>query len=182
MERMTSPVTTLSSVPITFPESYPFALISQLPKSAPNSPNREKGTYNAGLGETAVTLLVLALSAGKKQLLSFFESIMEIEGKEKLTALLMKLFKVSASILNNDAFPSNWLNINILAHKVLIKIFDPIGTILEREYIPADPSTPFDGGVWKEAFYVLLRLLSSEQLVIEDFSPQVGRAVLVSQI
>ena len=175
MERTQSPATAPSTFPITFPESYPFALLSQLPKSAPQTPNREKGVYHAGLGETAVVLLVLVLSSPKKLLQSFFESIVDYDGPEKLMSLLLKLFKVASSILNNDAWPSNWLNINILAHKVLIKIFDPVGTILEQKYIPADQAGPaFDTTLWKEAFSVLLRLLSSEQLVIEDFSPQVG--------
>jgi dedicator of cytokinesis protein 3 len=147
--------------------------MSQLPKSAPVTENREKSMYNAGLGEAAVVLLTLALSSPQKLLLAFFEGIIEIEGRDKLFTLLTKLFKVASSLLNNDAFPSNWLNINILAHKVMIKIFDPVGTILEREFIPLNASTPFDSVIWKEAFYVLLRLLSSEQLVIEDFSPQV---------
>lgn len=182
MERTQSPATTPSSAPITFPESYPFSLVSQLPKSAPASPNREKGWYNAGLGETAVVILVLVLSSPKKLLLNFFEGIVEIEGRDKLTGLLTKLFKVASSILNNDPWPNNWLNINILAHKVLIKIFDPIGTILEQDYIPTDQAgLAFDTAIWKEAFYVLLRLLSSEQLVIEDFSPQVRRGTSIWQ-
>lgn len=176
MERTQSPATTPASCPVTFPESYPFALISQLPKSAPQTPNRDKGAYHAGLGETAVVLLVLVLSSPKKLLQSFFDGVVDFEGPEKLTSLLLKLFKVASSILSNDAWPSNWLNINILAHKVLIKIFDPVGTILEQKYIPTDQNGPaFDTVLWKEAFSVLLRLLSSEQLVIEDFSPQVSR-------
>lgn len=174
IERTNSPATTPSPVPITFPESYPFALMSQPSKSVPVSATGAK-MYNAGLGESAVVLLSLALSSPKKLLLSFFEGVVEIEGRDKLTALLTKLFKVAGSILNSDAFPSNWLNINILAHKVLIKVFDPVGTILEREYIPNEATlASFDPVIWKEAFYVLLRLLSSEQLVIEDFSPQVS--------
>ncbi|GJE96717.1 cytoplasmic protein [Phanerochaete sordida] len=164
IERTKSPTTTPSSTPITFPESYPFALLSQLPKSLPASASSPK-MYNAGLGESAVVLLALALSSPKKFLLGIFENVVDIEGRDKLTALLSKLFKVAGSILNNDAFPCNWLNVNILAHKVLIKIFDPVGTILEREYIPNEANgATFDPVIWREAFYVLLRLLSSEQL------------------
>lgn len=182
LERTQSLATSPSGAPITFPESYPFSLISQLPKSAPASPNREKISYDAGLGETGVVILVLALSSPKKLLQSFFQNLMEIEGREKLTNLFVKLFKVASSLLNNDAWPNNWLNINILAHKVLIKIFDPVGTLLESAYIPSDQDgTAFDTGIWKEAFYVLLRLLSSEQLVIEDFSPQVRHHSMMTQ-
>lgn len=174
MERHQSTATTVSPSPIPFPESYPFSLLSHAPKSAPPSAGETNALYNAGLGEAGVVVLVVILSTSKKQLLNFLENLVEIEGREKLSAMLSRLFKVTTSILNNDAFPSNWLNVNILAHKVIIKMFDPVGEILEREYIPPASSTvPFDTNLWRDALYVLLRLLSSEELVIEDFSPQV---------
>jgi dedicator of cytokinesis protein 3 len=86
--------------------------------------------------------------------------------------LLSQFFKVASSILQNDAFPSSWLNVNILGHKVLIKMMDPVSTLLERDFIPAQESE-FDAELWREGFHMLLRLLSSDQLVIEEFSPQV---------
>jgi dedicator of cytokinesis protein 3 len=62
-----------------------------------------------------------------------------------------------------------------LAHKVLIKMMDPVATLMEREFIPEqDAVYQFDSNLWREAFYMLLKLLSSEQLVIEEFSPQVS--------
>jgi dedicator of cytokinesis protein 3 len=77
--------------------------------------------------------------------------------------------------LDNEAFPASWLNVNILAHKVLIRFWDPVATILEREFIPGpDGVFEFDKNLWIEGFHMLLKLLSSEQLVIEDFSPQVA--------
>ena len=166
----------MPSIPVTFPESYPFALLSHLPKSAPASADNKdaKSVYNPGLGETAIVLFVLALSSPRKHLLAFFESIFEVEGRNNLASLLLRLFKVASSILNGEAFPSNWLNVNILAHKVLIKMFDPIGALMEREFIPHDGSTfSFDANLWKEGLTVLLRLLSSEHLAIEEASHQV---------
>ncbi|KAG1719426.1 hypothetical protein EDD22DRAFT_1029373 [Suillus occidentalis] len=90
---------------------------------------------------------------------------------------LQIFFKVATSILENDAFPSNWLNVNILTHKVSIKMMDPIATLLKRIFIPPpSASHQFKAELWKDAFFMLLKLLSSEQLVIEDFSPQKRRA------
>ena len=106
----------------------------------------------------------------------FLESILEIEGRDHLAALLLQYFKVAGSILDNEAFPKNWLNVNILAHRVLLKMMDPVATMLEREFVPDEASgRPFDAPLWKECFYVLLKMLSSEHLVIEEFSPQVSR-------
>lgn len=118
--------------------------------------------------------LVLLSATSKKQLLDFLESSFEIEGRENFSKMLISIFKVASSILDNEAFPASWLNVNILAHKVLIRFWDPVTTILEREFIPRpDGGFEFDKVLWIEGFHMLLKLLSSEQLVIEDFSPQV---------
>jgi dedicator of cytokinesis protein 3 len=163
---------------VTFPESYPFSLIAQLPR-APKSFN---GVYQAegqvlfspAQGETAIVLLVILLSSPKKYLLNFFEGVYEIEGRDNFASLLLQLFRVATSILDNDAWPGNWLNVNIMAHKVLIKMMDSIGVLLEKHFIPGDDTTfQFNTELWREAFQVLLKLLSSDQLVIEEFSPQV---------
>ena len=166
----------MTNIPVTFPETYPFALLSQLPRSPSSTQlgNDKNSVYNCGLGETAIVILVMILSAQRKHLMSFYEGIFEIEGRAKLAPLLLRTFKVASSILNGDAFPSNWLNVNILAHKVLIKMFDPVGALMEREFIPTETSTfAFDANLWKEGLSVLLRLLSSEHLAIEEASHQV---------
>ncbi|KDQ57741.1 hypothetical protein JAAARDRAFT_194025 [Jaapia argillacea MUCL 33604] len=183
IERTRSPTTTTSNFPIAFPESYPFSLLAQLPPSirrshGSSSPPENHSLFNPGLGEAAIVFLALILSSSKKTVLNFIESMLEIEGKENTATLLSQLFKVAVSILDNDAFPSSWLNVNILAHKVLIKLMDPVATLMEREFIPPHGSgIQFEAKLWRGCMYMLLKLLSSEQLVIEEFSPQKRRAV-----
>ncbi|OCH91820.1 cytoplasmic protein [Obba rivulosa] len=180
MERSRSSSSTSATTQVTFPESYPFSLMAQLPKNTSNGTTSvdAKAEFNPCLGENAIVILTLVLASSKKLFLNFLESCLEIEGRDNLASLLLKLFKVAGSILNNDAFPSNWLNVSILAHRVLIKMMDPIATFLEREFIPNDlPGSKFDAKLWRECFYVLLKCLSSEQLVIEEFTPQKNRAV-----
>ena len=92
--------------------------------------------FYPGLGETAMIFLVLLSVTSKKQLLDFLESSFEIEGRDNFSKMLISIFKVASSILDNEAFPGSWLNVNILAHKVLIRFWDPVTTILEREFIP----------------------------------------------
>jgi dedicator of cytokinesis protein 3 len=179
VERTRSPATLIAPVPVTFPESYPFSLVAYLPKTTgltlkPPIPREGEALFNPGLGETAIVFLVLILSSPKKYIFNFLESSLEIEGRDKFVTLLSHFFKAATSILENDAFPKSWLNVNILAHKVLVKMMDPISTILERDFIPVPESeTQFNANLWREGFYMLLRLLSSDQLVIEEFSPQV---------
>ncbi|KAI0268791.1 cytoplasmic protein [Gloeopeniophorella convolvens] len=182
VERKRTPATAPSTTLVSFPESYPFSLVAQLPRV----PKGFNGVYQAegqvlfspAQGETAIVLLVIILSSPKKYLLSFFDGVFEIEGQENFAALLMQLFRVGTSILDNDAWPANWLNVNIMAHKVLVKMMDSIAILLERRFIPTDKSSfQFNAELWREAFQMLLKLLSSDQLVIEEFSPQRRRAV-----
>jgi dedicator of cytokinesis protein 3 len=159
-------------------------LIAQLPRA----PKGFNGVYQAqaeghvlfspAQGETAIVLLVIILSSPQKYLLNFFEGVFEIEGRDNFSSLLSQLFRVAASILDNDAWPTNWLNVNIMAHKVLVKMMDTVAVLLERRFIPTDDATfSFNTELWREAFQVLLKLLSSDQLVIEEFSPQVDSSL-----
>lgn len=173
-----TPTTTIAPIPVSFPESYPFSLMASLSvvqKNASNPSSGEDGKlFNPGLGETALVFLSLILSAPTKHVYNFLESSYDLEGKDHFAALLTQLFKVATSILDNDAWPTTWLNVNILTHKVLIKMMDPISTLLKRIFIPPPTAAKqFSVDLWRDAYYMLLKLLSSDQLVIEDFTAQV---------
>ncbi|KAG8934388.1 hypothetical protein FRC01_003345 [Tulasnella sp. 417] len=175
-----------SSTPVVLPGSYPFPLTSTAAPSVPSSrqsltpaPEKPKPLH-IGLADTAMTILVLILSASNKNLANFLESYIDIEGKENTARLLLSFFQVAISILNNEAFPDKWLNVNILCHKVMLKIFDPIAFILLRDFIPHQEHSSgdeFNVKLWRDALSTLLKLLASDQLVIEEFSPQKRRAV-----
>ncbi|KAG2015952.1 cytoplasmic protein [Coprinopsis cinerea AmutBmut pab1-1] len=177
LDRVQSPSTAKAAIPVTFPESYPFSLLSSWPKERQTGPTikEDDGTFYPSLGETAIVFLTLVLSAPTAHILSFFESSFDIEGRERFVNLVSTFFKVATSILDNEAFPKTWLNVNVLAHKVLVKMMDPVATMLVREFVPSqDSEIEFDVTLWKDGFFMLLKLLSSEHLVIEEFSPQVG--------
>ncbi|KZT56696.1 hypothetical protein CALCODRAFT_483819 [Calocera cornea HHB12733] len=183
--RSRSTTTMATSAPVVFPASYPFALVANSPAAAQASGYKSpiigadfSTFFNTSLAETAVVMLVLILSAPTKHLLSFFEWLLEVEGSENVARFLSQFFKVAISILSNEAFPSTWLNINILAHKVILRISDPIAEVLISQYIPDQNKTyQFNSTMWEDAFLMMFKLLSSPELVIEDFSPQKRRAV-----
>jgi dedicator of cytokinesis protein 3 len=142
------------------------------------TPTEPLDYFNPGLSEAAIVFLVVILTSSKKDMINFLESCLDIEGRDRFVSFVSQLFKMAISILDNDAFPKTWLNVNVLAHKVLIKMMESVGALLEANFIPSqDSDYPFDASLWKEAFLVLLKLLSSDQLVIEEFSPQKRRAV-----
>lgn len=180
IERSKTPSTIKSAIPVTFPESYPFSLISSLPeppRGVSNVPISREGdtVFHPALGEVAVVFMVLILASPMKYIANTFSLILDIEGRDRLVALLSQFFKVATSILENDAFPKEWMNVNVLAHKVLIKIMEPIALVMEKEFIPPQElESTFDANLWREGLQMLLKLLSSEQLMIEDFSPQVS--------
>ncbi|EJD03246.1 cytoplasmic protein [Fomitiporia mediterranea MF3/22] len=185
LERTRSGQALAAPVPVSFPESYPFSLFAHAPSTdreassaAASSQSIQGAVFNCTLAEIAIVFLVLVLSSPKKDITNFLEASLEIEGKENFASLISGFFKVGCSILDNEAFPSSWLNVNILAHKVLIKMADPVAKLLERDFIPEqEDEYLFNKTLWREALYTLLKLLSSEQLVIEEFSPQKRRAV-----
>lgn len=186
--RHRSPSTVSSTVPVIFPSVYPFPLISKLPdgelahppsRSSRRHQRKVQQTYlNCGLGEIASVLTVLVMLSPRRHLSGFLDEQLDIDGKEKLGEFLMNFFEVATSILLNEAFPSSWLNINILCHQMVLKMADPVAALLVRDFIPpADQSESFDTALWRNGLNMLLTLLSSEQLVIERFKPQRRRAV-----
>lgn len=179
IERTRSPATIPSPFPLSFPSTYPFTLVASgttTSKTVVNGVVHEiPDLFNCGLGETAVVLLVMVLASTPKDLNNFFDLTLDIEGPANLTRLLASMLTVATSILSNDAFPSKWLNVNVLAHVVLLKLAEPIGAIMIRNYIPqADSREEFDANLWFDYLHMLLKLLSSDQLVIEEFTPQVS--------
>lgn len=179
LERARTPTTVTAPIPVSFPESYPFSLMASYPNAQRSSVSGDDSkSFNPGLGETAIVFLALVLSAPTKHIYSFLESCYEIEGRENFAALLTQFFKVGTFILDNDAWPSTWLNVNILTHKVLIKMMDPVSTLLKRIFIPTPTAAKqIRVDLWRDAFHMLLKLLSSDQLIIEDFTAQKRRAV-----
>ena len=187
IEKAKTPSTVKAPFPVTFPESYPFSLITSLPEPPSGVNNINISTSKEAdnvlypsLGETAIVFLVLILSSPIKHITTFLESSLDIEGRDRFVSLISQFFKVATSILENEAFPKTWMNVNILAHKVLIKIMEPISFIMEKKFIPSQElESQFDPNLWREGLHMLLKLLSSEQLMIEEFSPQVNLCSLI---
>ncbi|CAE6510579.1 unnamed protein product [Rhizoctonia solani] len=184
-ERVKTMAATPTAVPTAFPASYPFSLLSFPPNTAKSpiwtgvaAAEESVTLFNCTLAETATVFLTLVQSSPRKHLLAFLESTLEIEGREHLAKFMSLFFKVAISILHHDAYPTNWLNVNIMAHKVILKMADPVGVMLTREFIPEEShADQFDAALWYDALAMLMSLLASDQLVIEEFSPQKRRAV-----
>lgn len=188
LERHRAPSTTPSPVPVIFPSSYPFPLVAKRPQGhasvvdGPSSRrNRRRDStefLNCGLVEIAAVLMVLIVLSPRKHLVSFLDEERDIGGEERTAKLLLDFFEVATSILSYEAFPSTWLNLNIFSHQMVMKMADPLASVMVRHYIPsAEQSETFNTALWRSCLTMLLTLLSSDQLVIEQFKPQRRRAV-----
>jgi hypothetical protein len=222
VQRLGTTASVISSVPIVFPATYPFSLLNSLPPkpnlnpsnsmSNPNDPNNNPSvgqqnnppTVQNALGEIAVVMITMIMLAPSRMLKNHLELMLEVEGKTNFGKFLSKIFKAFYSILKNASFPSNWLNINVISHKAILKLLEVVSKILQREFIPTtanehdqlkeqmnlkraghvreEPSGSeeeerFDSNLWSDFFVLNHGLLSSKLLIIEEYPPQKRRVI-----
>jgi hypothetical protein len=221
VQRLGTTASVISSVPIVFPATYPFLLLNSLPPKPnlhsshpmgnPNDPNNHAygGQQNSpptvqnALGEIAVVMITMIMLAPTRMLKNHFELMLEVEGKVNFGKFLSKIFKAFYSILKNVSFPSNWLNMNMISHKAILKLLKVVSKILQREFIPASfqeheqtkrltklkragqlsedqegsGKERFDSNLWSDFFVLNHGLLSSKLLIIEEYPPQKRRVI-----
>ncbi|PLW31687.1 hypothetical protein PCASD_10913 [Puccinia coronata f. sp. avenae] len=221
VQRLGTTASVISSVPIVFPATYPFLLLNSLPPKPnlhsshpmgnPNDPNNHAygGQQNSpptvqnALGEIAVVMITMIMLAPTRMLKNHFELMLEVEGKVNFGKFLSKIFKAFYSILKNVSFPSNWLNMNVISHKAILKLLEVVSKILQREFIPASfqeheqtkrltklkragqlsedqegsGKERFDSNLWSDFFVLNHGLLSSKLLIIEEYPPQKRRVI-----
>ncbi|WAR56682.1 hypothetical protein PtB15_7B532 [Puccinia triticina] len=217
VQRLGTTASVISSVPIVFPATYPFSLLNALPPKpnlhppvSPTDPNNSNNNANPSLGhqqnnpptvqnalgEIAVVMITMIMLAPPRMLKNHLELMLEVEGKANFGKFLSKTFKAFYSILKHVAFPSNWLNINVVSHKAILKLLDVVSKILQREFIPAmqtestraggggqegqeegEEEERFDSNLWSDFFVLNHGLLSSKLLIIEEYPPQKRRVI-----
>lgn len=186
IERQRSPASIPATVPSVFPSSYPVALLAYPPEharrqaagtqAAASSTQADEATWptlRPGLGDIVCVFLALVQLAPRSILVNWLEATIEVEGRDTFARQLGSVFRVARSTLDNEAFPADWLNMNALAHRVVLKLVEPAAEILERDFVPPlAASFQFNTALWRDFLDLLLALLASPHLVIEEFSPQ----------
>lgn len=176
LSRQRSPATFITKEPAVFPNVYPVSLVTEPPSSTasypPSSPVRHT------LGEISAVIVTAIHISSPSVLASYLESTYEIDGPESCARLLRQLFVFETSLLAQEAYPATWLNISMLAHRSVTRLAGPVSDLLRKRFIPEPTSaSTFNADLWKGFFNMLLKLLSSPLLVIEEFSPARQRAV-----
>ncbi|TDZ27951.1 Dedicator of cytokinesis protein 1 [Colletotrichum spinosum] len=142
-----------------FPTSYPF----------PSKPITEECTFDEALIELSSILSAVSNSP----------SGMQLELTEgDLTVLLENTLRVHMSILMGEAFPPEWLSVQIYHHKSTMKTLQYLSSILLESFLPhPDEAESFNTELWKMFFTTMLKLVGSPSLALETFPEQKRRAV-----
>ncbi|CAG8657138.1 13718_t:CDS:2, partial [Acaulospora morrowiae] len=175
----------VSSPMFSWAHAFPSAIQTPTPGSVKASKefpfasfNQQQYSNSTGLGEISAVILQIMFLLSQDHIKEHLLSTYYREGHDATAEFLILLFQVARSVLKNEAFSDTWLNMNIMAHKVFLKFLEPVSSLLEKNYIP-DKEAPetFNEQLWREYFNCLLSLLTSEHLVIENFTPQKRRAI-----
>ncbi|KGB76967.2 cytoplasmic protein [Cryptococcus deuterogattii R265] len=197
-QRQRSSVTSTiwKDIPDIFPTSHPFALISQLPppsllerhQNANDSGIPTSELFNCGLAECAVAILNLILATPVDSVIRWIRETLDIEGAESCRKLFMRSFDFAKSVISFEAFPSQWLTLRSVCFSGLLKLLECIATIMEEDiFVPLPPNSNgtgilptklegFDDNLWRKYFEFLCDFCGSEELALEDHTPQRRRA------
>ncbi|EIW72245.1 hypothetical protein TREMEDRAFT_25841 [Tremella mesenterica DSM 1558] len=171
-------------VPDVFPSSQPFCLISQLPPpSLLNSTQTgddlpSSSPFNPSLGETCVVILSLILASPSRNILAWLTEVLDIDGAEGTSSLLLRIFAFGTSVVRFDAFPSQWLTLRLMTFSSIIKWIDVIAVLLEKEDFipPVERTEEFDVKLWMGCFDLLCDICGNEELALEEHTQQRRRA------
>ncbi|KAI1179699.1 SH3 domain-containing protein [Nemania sp. FL0916] len=143
-----------------FPTQYPF----------PSKPLPGEPVY---FDESLIELSAL-LSASSNS-----PNGMQLElSVDDITTVLRNTLQVHLSILEGEAFPSNWLSVYTYHHKSTMKTLQYLAGILLESALPdPDDAEDFDTELWRLFFMTLLKLVGSGCLALETFPEQKRRAV-----
>ncbi|KAI1438922.1 SH3 domain-containing protein [Xylaria sp. CBS 124048] len=143
-----------------FPTSYPFPS-KQLPG--------EPVCFDELLIELSALLSAAANSPNGMQLELSVDDI---------STVLKNTLQVHLSILEGEAFPSNWLSVYTYHHKSTMRTLQYLASILLDLALPEpDDAEEFDTELWRLFFTTLLKLVGSDCLALETFPEQKRRAV-----
>ncbi|OCF44595.1 hypothetical protein I317_01482 [Kwoniella heveanensis CBS 569] len=174
------------STPDVFPVSHPFALISELPPPSLLERHQNPGqdalpyseTYNCGLAETSVVILTLILASPVANISRWLNEVLDIEGIDSLSSTLKSTFEFARSVIRFDAFPKQWLTLNLMCFSSIFRFLEIVSDLMEKETFipPVEQADSFDIGLWTSFFTLICELCSSDELALEEQGQQRRRA------
>ena len=153
------PKASTARLSLLFPTAYPF----------PSKPITGTSEFDEVLVELSAILSTISTLPNGMQL--------EL-AEDEMATLLEDTLQVHLSILQCEAFPSDWLSVHIYHHKSTMKTLEYLAGILLDSFLPhPDDAENYNTELWKVFFTVLLKLVGSDALALETFPEQKRRAV-----
>ncbi|KAI9824609.1 MAG: hypothetical protein M1832_001699 [Thelocarpon impressellum] len=147
------------SLSLLFPTTYPFL----------TKPITGRPIFNEAMIELSALLAAISHLPGGIHV--------EME-QEELADFLLNNLQVYLSILECEAFPSNWISILIYHHQSAMKTLEYLARILLDSFLPEpDDAESFNTELWHAFLTALLKLVGSDNLALETFPEQRRRAV-----
>ncbi|KAI4100446.1 MAG: hypothetical protein L6R37_005481 [Teloschistes peruensis] len=101
-----------------------------------------------------------------------------LEGGPNTVEMLSATLDVLSSILKKEDFPDLWISLHLYYHHVVLQILEIIHQVMAVKYLPSpDDADDFDTALWSKYFTVLIQLVGSETLTLENFAEQKRRVV-----
>ncbi|KAI9184353.1 Deoxycytidine kinase 1 [Blastocladiella emersonii ATCC 22665] len=141
---------------------------------------RENQT-SADSAKIASTFLSVFSLMSETKIAEYFVNVYEARGHNGTTKFVHQVCNMIESILRGEAYPSSWVNLNLIAHRTALKIFRSVALIMQHHFMP--PSAPkFDHDLWRRYFSNVFTLLNSPYLQKETWSAQQWRTAYKLQI
>lgn len=97
---------------------------------------------------------------------------------EALSEGLLDLLHVSKSVLDFEAFPSDWISVHIYHHRSCLRFLQSLFDVLDSKYLPhPEDAENFHDVLWRSYLNMLIQLVSSNAIALEAFSEQRRRAI-----
>ena len=152
-------LTEKSNLSLLFSKTYPFS----------SRPTNNRAVFDEAL---------LELAALMSSISKISPASTSTVPNQELSGYILSTLNAQQSILGCDAYPGNWLSLNIYHHRSSLEILQYISTLLKKSFLPSpDFAEDFDMEIWRTFFMTLLKIIGSEVLALETFSEQKRRAV-----
>ena len=97
---------------------------------------------------------------------------------QSMSSYLFSLLACQESVLDGDAYPIGWLSLVTFCHKSTLTVLQYVQKLLSTNFLPAPEfADEFEMDLWKEYFNLLLKLVNSDAVALENFSEQKRRAI-----
>ncbi|ORZ40506.1 hypothetical protein BCR44DRAFT_1509724 [Catenaria anguillulae PL171] len=136
---------------------------------------------NPDTAKIASTFLSVFNLMSEAKIAEYFLNVHQARGHAGTTKFVHQVFGMIESLLRGEAYPSTWVNLNLIAQRTALRLFRSIALLMQHQFMP--PAAPsFDQELWTRFFVNAMTLLNSPYLQKETWTAQRWRTAYKLQI